>query len=135
MAFSPSIGPLANLSAISRLLDSSSSSETKSQIRPQSLACSALISSPKRPIPLALALPIKLGTNHEEPTSEMIPRFGPKTSLNFADLAAITISPDKARPTPPPAAIPFIAVTIGLPDCVIAFTKGLKAVSIFFPAD
>ena len=67
-------------------------------------------------MPFALALPIKLGTNHEEPTSEIIPKLGPKTSLNFADFAAITISPHNARPTPPPAAIPLIAVITGLLD-------------------
>ena len=73
---------------------------------------------------------MRLGTNHDAPTSEIIPKFGPKTNLNFADSAATTISPVSARPTPPPAAIPFIALTTGFVDCVIALTRGLKAFSI-----
>jgi hypothetical protein len=46
----------------------------------------------------------------------MIPKLGPKTSLNFAEVEAITISPQSANPTPPPAAIPLIAVITGLFD-------------------
>ena len=59
-----------------------------------------------------------------------MPRLGPKTSLNLADSAAKTISPHNAKPTPPPAAIPFTAEITGLFDCVMAFTKGLNAFSI-----
>ena len=80
------------------------------------MANSADRSSPSNPIPFALALPIKFGTNQDAPTSEMIPKLGPKTSLNFADVEAITISPQRANPTPPPAAIPLIAVITGLFD-------------------
>ena len=81
-------------------------------------------------MPFALALPIRLGTNQDAPTSEIIPKFGPKTNLNFAEDEAITISPQRANPTPPPAAIPLMAVITGLFDWVIALTKGLKAFSI-----
>ena len=42
-----------------------------------------------------------------------MPKLGPKTNLNFADVEAITMSPQRANPTPPPAAIPFIAVMTG----------------------
>ena len=54
--------------------------------------------------------------------------------MNFADLLAITRSPDSARPTPPPAAIPLTALTTGLFDWVMAFTSGLKAFSMLFAA-
>ena len=83
-------------------------------------------------MPLALALPTRLGTNQEAPTSGMIPRLGPKTNLNFADSEATIKSPDRAKPTPPPAAIPFIAVITGLSIEVINLIKGLKPISILF---
>jgi hypothetical protein len=40
--------------------------------------------------------------------------------------------PDRAKPTPPPAAIPFIAVITGLSIEVINLINGLKPISILF---
>ena len=73
-----------------------------------------------------------MGTNQDAPTSEIIPSCFPKTNLNLADLAAIKISPLNARPTPPPAAIPFIALMTGLGQATIFLIIGFKKSSILF---
>ena len=49
------------------------------------------------------------------------------------------MSPHRASPTPPPAAMPFIAFIIGFFELTIFLTRGLKPISIAFavalPAD
>ena len=61
-----------------------------------------------------------------------MPKFGPKTNLNLADSEATTISPERASPTPPPAAMPFIAVITGLSIEVINLIRGLNPISMLF---
>ena len=65
----------------------------------------------------------------------MIPSCGPNTSLNFADSEAMIKSPHSANPTPPPADIPLIALTIGFGQLTIFLTKGLKPISIALAVD
>ena len=55
--------------------------------------------------------------------------------MNFAVSAARIKSPHKAKPTPPPAAIPLIAFTTGFGQFTIFLTKGLKPISIAFAVD
>ena len=42
-----------------------------------------------------------------------MPSLGPNVSTNLADSAAMQTSASRASPTPPPAATPLIAVTVG----------------------
>ena len=115
-AFRPAVGPSANLPARVKAVGSKSSSPTQSQISPQAFASEADKLSPNSARPLARARPTRFGRNQEAHMSGMIPRLGPKTSLNFAVSAATAMSPARARPTPPPAATPLMAVTTGFVD-------------------
>ena len=97
---------------------------------PHSCAFSADRSSPSKAKPLARARPTKFGTSQLAPTSGIMPNWGAKTRRNLALSAASTKSLDSARPTPPPAATPLIAVITGLGLSTTARTSGLKPISI-----
>src|SRR3546814_18433433 len=81
---------------------------------PHASACSAVMGSPSMNSPLALASPTKRGKYHDPPVSGVRPIFE-NACMNFADRAAITMSPERARLAPAPAATPLTAHTTGLP--------------------
>ena len=55
--------------------------------------------------------------------------------MNLADSEATIRSPESASPTPPPAAMPFMAVITGLSIEVINLMRGLNPISILLAPD
>ena len=92
---------------------SSSALGTARQIRPHCSAWVALMRSPSKVMPSALARPMRNGILQVEPRSGTIPRLGPKVATKKADSAAMVMSHANARPSPPPAAAPLTRAMVG----------------------
>mmetsp|Transcript_12762 Transcript_12762/g.36074 ORF Transcript_12762/g.36074 Transcript_12762/m.36074 type:complete len:206 (+) Transcript_12762:62-679(+) len=79
------------------------------------MACArrAGTSSPRNRIPMACCRPTARVRLWVTPRSGRIPSWGTKTRRKRDDSAMMTMSHARARPTPPPAAIPFTYATVG----------------------
>jgi len=125
MRASDRVGPSASRRARSVAVFISSASSTTSQIRPHSLACSALICGASMVRARARASPTRRGRNHVLPPSGSRPMRA-KACRNEADLPATAISAASAKLMPTPAATPFTAATMGLGSVRMVRITGLK---------
>jgi hypothetical protein len=128
MRASDKVGPSARPRATSVAVFISSPSSTTSQIRPHSLACSAVILGASMASARARCSPTRRGRNHVLPPSGRRPMRA-KACRKLADLAAIAMSAASAKLMPTPAAGPLTAATIGLGTERIRRITGLKNLS------